>query len=131
MVAPYPEFFAGLAKLTRRTAAAFDKAGLEQRFDAKIVANDLLDAFNLSKELSRQWDDKVLEKNSDKLEQFSAFQQRYYEKHRNELEKTGSRAAMQKLENDLEEMVRRLAASGPTNAEDTETLQMFYGAGKI
>jgi hypothetical protein len=38
MVAPYPEFFAGLAKLTRRTAAAFDKAGLEQRFDAKIVA---------------------------------------------------------------------------------------------
>jgi hypothetical protein len=127
MVAPYPEFFAGLAKLTRQTAAAFDKAGLEQRFEAKIVAKDLLDAFNLSKELSRQWDEKVLEKNSDKLEQFSAFQQRYYEKHRSELEKPGSRAAMQKLENNLEEIVRRLATSGPTNAEDTETLQMFYG----
>jgi len=91
----------------------------------------LLDAFNLSKELSRQWDDKVLEKNSDKLEQFSAFQQRYYEKHRNELEKPRVRAPPCKsLENNLEEMVRRLAASGPTNAEDTETLQCFLEGGK-
>lgn len=42
MVAPYPEFFSGLAKLTRQTAVAFDKSGFGQSFEIKAVAAELL-----------------------------------------------------------------------------------------
>src|SRR5262249_22959365 len=38
LVAPYPEFFTGLAKLARRTGEALDKVGLEKHFDIKTVA---------------------------------------------------------------------------------------------
>ena len=48
MVAPYPEFFSGLAKLTRETAAAFEKAGLARQFDVKTEANALVNDLKLT-----------------------------------------------------------------------------------
>src|SRR5439155_23211818 len=56
MVAPYPEFFSGLAKLTRRTAAAFEKTGLEQHFEVKAVAGDLLELLTVAEGLSKARD---------------------------------------------------------------------------
>ena len=126
MVAPYPEFFAGLAKLTRQTADAFDKAGLEERFDVKTVARELLELQDLSQQLSMSRDEKEYEKNSGKLEQLGQFQNSYYEKHRAELESGGSRVAYKRLQNDLEDLARRCAANGATNQTDIETLQLFF-----
>ncbi len=126
MVAPYPEFFCGLAQLTRRTATAFDKTGLEQRFEVKAVASELLHLLTLSQELASARDEKELEKLSGKLEQLGEFQNRYYEKHRTELEKPGSRDAYKKLQSDLEELARRCAEAGQANESEIETLRMFF-----
>jgi hypothetical protein len=126
MVAPYPEFFSGLAKLTRRTAEAFEKAGLEQRFEVKAAASDLLELLKLSQDLSKVRDVKEFEKLSGKLEQLRQFQSRYYEKHRAEIENDRSRDAYKKLEMELEELARRCAESGTANESETETLRAFF-----
>jgi HEAT repeat protein len=126
MVAPYPEFFAGLAKLSRRTAEAFEKAGLEQRFDVKAIASDLIEQINLLQKLRDSKDEREFVKNSGKLEQLNQFQELYYNKHRAELENDKSRSAYQKLERDLEELGRRCAASGKANEAETETLRSFF-----
>ncbi|HWY29872.1 MAG TPA: DUF3160 domain-containing protein, partial [Candidatus Acidoferrum sp.] len=125
-VAPYPEFFSGLAKLTRETADAFNRARLEERFDAKAVAGELLELQDLSQKLSTSRDEKEYEKNSEKLEQLGQFQNRYYEKHRAELESGGSRVAYKQLQNNLEDLARRCATNGATNQTDVETLQLFF-----
>ncbi len=126
MVAPYPEFFSGLAKLTRRTAGAFERAGLEEKFDARTVADELLELFDLSHKLSGIRDEKELEKNSGKLEQLDQFRNQYYKKHRAALEQGRSRDAYKKLEKELEELARRCAANGTTNEADIETLHTFF-----
>ena len=126
MVAPYPEFFSGLAKLTRRTTAAFEQAGLGEQFESKTVAGELLALLNLSQTLSSARDEKEFEKNSGKLEQLSQFQSRYYEKHRAELEGSRSRDAYKKLEQDLIALAQRCAANGTTNKTDIEMLHSFF-----
>lgn len=130
MVVPYPEFFSGLAKLTRRTAGAFEKAGLEEQFDAKAVAGQLLELLSLSQKLSNAKDYKEFEKNSGKLEQLGQFQNRYYEKHRAELEKDRSRNAYKNLEKELEDLARRCAANGTTNQAEIDTLRLFFEGGQ-
>ena len=126
MVAPYPDFFSGLSKLTRRTAAALEKVGLEQRFEVKAVAGQLLNLLVLSQKLSNARDPKEYEKISGKLEQLAEFQNRYCQKHQAELEKAGARDAQNKLQNDLLDLARRCAASGQANESEAETLRMFF-----
>ena len=133
MVAPYPEFFTGLAKLTRRTAGAFAKAGLDEQFDAKTVASELSGLFTLSRKSSsirneKEYEkmEKELEKMSGQLEQLGQFRNRYFEKHRAELEQAGSRDAYKKLEKELDDLAQRCAENGATNEADMETLKMFF-----
>jgi hypothetical protein len=126
MVAPYPDFFSGLAKLTRQTVAAFEQAGLGEQFETKTVAGELLALLNLSQTLSNSRDEKEFEKNSGKLEQLSQFQSRYYEKHRAELEGNRSRDAYEKLGQDLIALAQRCASNGPTNEADSEMLRSFF-----
>jgi len=126
MVAPYPDFFSGLAKLTRQTAAAFDKGGFGQTFEIKPVAAELLTKLELSEKISASRDEKDMEGNSAKLVQFGQFYQSYYEKHRAEFETSRSRDANKKIEGDLVAMARRCAADGTTNAAEIETLRLYY-----
>ncbi|MGD0017599.1 MAG: DUF3160 domain-containing protein, partial [Verrucomicrobiia bacterium] len=126
MVAPYPEFFAGLAKLTRRTTEAFEKVGQGQQFDVKTVASDLLESLDLSKKLSHVRDEKEFEKFSGRLEQLNEFQNRYYEKHRAEFEVNGSRDRYKQMQSELEDLARHCAASGQANETETETLRIFF-----
>ena len=58
IVAPYPDFFSGLAKLTRQTATAFDKAGFGQAFEIKPIAAELLTKLELSEKISASRDEK-------------------------------------------------------------------------
>lgn len=126
MVAPYPEFFSGLAKLTRQTADAFEKAGQAEQFDVKTAAGDLLDLFKLSKEISDVRDKIEFEKVSGKLEQLSEFQNRYFEQHRTEWEGPRSGNAFDQMQTDLKDLARRCAATGQATESETKTLQMFY-----
>ena len=126
MVAPYPDFFSGLATLTRRTATAFEKAGLEESFDAKKVGGQMLELLNLSENLSRSTSEKDYEKVSARLEQLGQFQSRYYEKHQAELEKIQSREKYKIVEQQLKELAQRCAANGTTNENDLETLHLFF-----
>jgi len=126
MVAPYPEFFASLAKLTRRTAEVCDQSGLGQSFEIKSVAAELLESLSLSEQLSRSRDENDMEKNSGKLEQLGQFYQGYYQKHRADLESDHSRDVYKKLETDLTSMAQRCAANGTTNETDIKTLRSFF-----
>jgi HEAT repeat protein len=124
MVAPYPEFFSGLAALTRRTADAFEAAGLDPKFEVRTAATNLLKLFELSETSSARWSDKEAEKNAGKLQQLGSFQDRYYQKHRPEME--SNRDAWKKLQNDLKEVAKRVAATGQASEADVEILRSFH-----
>jgi hypothetical protein len=122
MVAPYPEFFSGLAKLARRTAEALDKAVPDQRFEVKAVASQLLEDLARHERFLQAEDFQGLF-NLVQLEEFTG---RYYEKHRAELRNAGSEGAWEKAQKDLADLARRCAASGSANKSETETLQLFF-----
>jgi HEAT repeat protein len=126
MVAPYPDFFSGLAKLSRHTAEVFCQDGLEPPFEAKAVAGELRDLFVLENGTGDSVDRNELEKIADKLQQFREFQNRYDEKHSQDLKKNGSSDGYKKLETHLEDLARRCATNGTTDATEIETLRMFY-----
>jgi len=126
IVAPYPDFFADLAKLSRRTADAFGKANQEQEFEVKAAAGRLLDLYEFSSQISHSRDEKEIEAASDKLEQLSEFENRYYEQHRTELESGGGSNAYNRMRQDLEAMARRCATNGPAADADTLALRMFF-----
>lgn len=128
MVAPYPEFFTGLARLARRSAEALDKAGLAQSFQARAVAADLLEALHVhASPMMRDIDDgKGAENASGKLEQLNSFKNLYYSKHQAELKKNGVRLAFQQLDRDLEALANRCAETGTTNDADLESLRMYF-----
>ncbi len=125
MVAPHPEFFAGLAALSRRTATAFQSAGLGPTFEVKAVATSLLEALNLSKALSHPRDKKELQRNLGNLEQVVRFRTRYYEQHQSELQEEGL-YAWRRLDQQIDDLARRCAASGKANDADTAALRLFY-----
>jgi HEAT repeat protein len=131
-VAPYPEFFSGLAKLARQTATAFEKVGEEQPFDAKTAAAELLDALRFSKEMSRTRDEKQYKRLSVKMEQLRQFQNRYYELHVAGMETNGASDVneqtrrIDQMEKDLEDVAQRCATSGQATESETKTLRLFY-----
>jgi HEAT repeat protein len=125
MVAPYPDFFAGLAGLTRRTAVAFKQAGLEEKFEVKAAAAQLLESLNLIQKLKGAKMDELM-KYSEKLEQLAQFQNEYYNKHKAAGKAGGSREASQQMQKDIEDLARRCAESGTANEADTEALRSFF-----
>lgn len=125
MVAPYPAFFAGLAKLSRQTAAAFKEAGLDPEFDARIAGGELLNLLDLRQKLSTSRDYKALQKNSAKLEQLEQFEGRYSKRHRTELERNGPAQVYKQMSKDLEDLGRR-GSSGQANEAETKTLREFF-----
>ncbi len=69
MVAPYPAFFSGLAKLSRRTGEALEKARLDQPFDFPHAASEQLPQITLSRHPPEPKDEKELGRISGKVEQ--------------------------------------------------------------
>ncbi len=126
MVAPYPDFFSGLATLSRHTAASFAKAGLAERFDAKSVAGQIVGLFNLSDNFSRSPNEQDFEKVMGRLEPLSQFLNRYCKKHDAESEKIQFGEKIKIVQQELKDLARRCAASGTTNESDLETLRLFF-----
>ena len=132
IVAPYPDFFAGLAKLARQTADAFEGTGQDEPFAVKTVAGELVDLIKLSKEPMRGRNEKEFEGISARLQQFEDFQNRYYEAHSAELEAPGVRTPpdrrrqYDRMEKELEDLAQRCAASGQATEAETNTLRLFF-----
>ncbi|EEF60611.1 DUF3160 domain-containing protein [Pedosphaera parvula] len=127
MVAPYPEFFSKLAALTRQTAAAFEKAGLDETFDAKAAASKVAKLAELS-QASRLGAKarEEMEKNSANLEQLYSLQNYIYEQHQKQLQQSQGQQAYQQIEQELKAFETRCAKGEATNAADMEMLKFFH-----
>lgn len=126
MVAPYPDFFAGLAKLSRRTAEAFKRAGLDPEFDAKSISDQLLNLLAIQQQgLDERNVMDLMEKHSDEFQQLGSLQEQYYKKHQAELEKVGSRNTYKQIQNDLREIAQR-GSSGQATPADMELLRIYF-----
>jgi HEAT repeat protein len=126
VVAPYPAFFTGLARLSRRTVETFEKAGPGQPFEVKSTASDLLQEILFSRRLFQSKDAKELTQKSAKLEQFSRFQSWYHDQHRHEMAK--DRTLFRKLDENLEQLARRCAGQGQASEADTKILRAYFDA---
>lgn len=129
MVAPYPDFFAGLGSLARQTAEDFQQSGMGPQFEVKSVAQKLLDDLNLAKTPFRNRNLQEFEKVSSELEQLSQFQHRYYQEYQKQHEAKGPQATTavyKTMQQDLESLAQRCATNGEATAAETETLRMFF-----
>jgi len=126
MVAPYPDFFAGLAKLSRRTAEAFQHAGLDPEFDPKAISDQLLKLLDIEQKAFSEGNIMdVMQKDSGEFEQLGSLQEQYYKKHRTELEKIGSRNIHTQIQNDLRESAQR-GSNGHATPADIELLRIYF-----
>jgi HEAT repeat protein len=121
VVAPYPEFFAGLGKLALDTAAAVEKAGLDEAFDPKTAARRLLECILWQEGLG---DREEPERMAGQLAQFNQFSRRFMEPHKAELENNPPVA--QQLMNDLEALARRCSTQTAPAEADRQVLLDFF-----
>ncbi len=126
MVTPYPEFFAGLAKLARATATALDQAGLDPVFDARTAAASLREMLQLFDSIISSRDERELEQVSGKLEQLEQFTERYYERHKETWEKAEPQKMYQRMRRELKELAERGTKPGPLAPADQENLRLFF-----
>jgi HEAT repeat protein len=129
MVAPYPDFFAGLGALARQTADEFQQSGMGPQFEVKSIAQKLLDDLNLAKTPFRNRNPQEFEKVSSELEQLSQFQHRYYQQYQKQVEAKGPQeasAVYKTMRQDLEGLARHCATNGEATAAETKTLRMFF-----
>jgi len=128
MVAPYPDFFAGLAKLSRRTAEAFQRAGLDPEFDSKAISDQLLKLLDIEEKGFNEGNVMdLMQKYSGEFEQLGSLQQQYYKTHQAELEKLGSRNIHKQIQNDLRELAQR-GSKGQATPADIEMLRVYFGS---
>lgn len=120
LVAPYPDFFADLARLSRDSAAALQQAGFDAPFELKTVAVDLLE--QLTKDGPRIiGGDEVM---AARGEQFGSFLDQYYSKHESKLRDAGS--PWDTMSGQLRDMAIRVSRTGHATAEETATLKDYY-----
>lgn len=119
IVAPYPAFFSGLARLARESAKAFEAAAPEL-LAPKAAAAELLELEALMHNHYNGMSQEELAKIRDKTDHFSRFIDELYARHPAEM-MTNARA----LHADLDEQLQRIASTGPTNEADEEILKMY------
>jgi hypothetical protein len=123
VVAPYPNFFTGLGKLSLETAAALEKAGLDEPFDSKTAARQLLKGL-LWPEVTGTATPEESERQGGLMEQFNRFWQSSVEPHKGEFE--NNPPASQKLLNDLEALARRCSTQTAPADDDRSILLSFF-----
>jgi HEAT repeat protein len=124
VVAPYPKFFEGLAKLALDTAATLEKAGIDEPFDSKTVARKLLEGILWQEGLGGGRTQDESDHQAGLMEQFNQFWRRSLEPHQAEME--NNPPASQKLINDLEALARRSSTQTAPSDADREVLLHFF-----
>jgi HEAT repeat protein len=123
VVAPYPEFFAGLGKLALDTAVTLEKAGIDEPFDSKTAALKLLESILVREGMGARTPEES-ERRAGLMEQFNQFWRRSLEPHQAEME--DNPPATQKLFNDLEALARRNSTQTAPSDADQEVLRSFF-----
>jgi hypothetical protein len=130
MVAPCPDFFAGLAGLARNTAAMLDQAGVPEPCEFQPAATDMLVRLTLAKQPrpgggpakesparpQQEWLGRA---------QWHRFFEPYFEKHATNLP---ARVERERLLAGLETVARRVAETGQADAVAREMITQFIGA---
>jgi HEAT repeat protein len=123
VVAPYPEFFAGLGKLAMDTAVTLEKAGIDEPFDSKTVARKLLEGILWREGLGTRSQEES-DRMAGLVEQFNQFLGRSLQPHQGEAE--NDPPASQKVINDLEALARRCSnQTAPADADRAVLLSFF------
>ncbi len=123
VVAPYPDFFAGLARLARQTESAMEKAGLDETFDARAIAQKLLDGIFMEQGLAADTGEENGKMSATRI-QFNQFAGHYMETHH--AGGGDNSPAVQLLLKNLEAVARRcLDGTAPSGADKT-VLEGFY-----
>jgi hypothetical protein len=125
VVAPYPDFFAGLARLSRETAGAMDKVGLDESFDARALAQRLLDGVFIQQGVAAVVPEETVKMARESAE-FAQFFAQYSEAHPSQSDPAGSVAAAQRSLKDLETIARRCLNAGVPTEDDTKVLQSLF-----
>ncbi len=120
VVAPYPAFFAGLAKLSRETAEAFEKTTPEQNLNPKTTAAEMLELHTLIQNNYSGMSTGQLARISDKTSHFGRFIGEFYVRHQSEMTNASA------LQSGLAQMLKRIASTGVAEAADMETLKMYF-----
>lgn len=134
-VAPYPDFFSGLAALSRQAAKVMAQAGLDSPFDAKIAARKLLDTllweetsaggpaiFEVSPNLAGGGlSGQETKPKQDQITQFNQFLEEYQEARRAEMADNP-----QELMNDLDALAHRCLTNSSPSFADLNVLRAFF-----
>ena len=123
VVAPYPDFFAGLGKIALDTAVDFEKAGIAEPFDAKTAARELFECIAWQEglgEKSRQ----ASERETRLMAQCGQFILRFMAPHQAEID--NDPLVSQKLLNDLEILARRCSTQTAPAEADRQVLLNFF-----
>ena len=113
IVAPYPDFFLGLAKLSRQTATVLVDNGVAENFDPRRMAADILRAQQQTKNRTNL---------IDLSEEPDALQQRYW-KFLNSYRAQYSAPRPEEID---EALLNRWITVGPTNDSEREILRLFF-----
>ncbi len=115
IVAPYSDFFSGLARLARDTGEAMEKAGMDEAYDSKAIAQKLLDGIFMVEGLAANRGDEMAKMSTARI-QFNQFTGHYMESHH--AGGGDNSIASQQLLKDLEAVARRnLSGTEPTEAD--------------
>jgi hypothetical protein len=132
-VSPYPEFFAGLGRLSSVTADAFAKTDSAQDIDARAVAQNLLDCIEAEARIAE-----LFEKSKggvmvpEELEEKSQKHRDYMMKVINSLPEEGGRKVA--LSNPYEEVratAKRVSAGGEPTERDKTLLALFDSTSEV
>jgi hypothetical protein len=123
VVAPYPEFFAGLGKLALDAAAVMEKAGLDESFDPKTSAHKLLECILWQEGLGDRSQEES-ERMAGQMEQFKQFSRLFLAPRQAQIE--NNPPVLQQSMNDLEALARRCSTQTAPAEADREVLLSFF-----
>jgi hypothetical protein len=131
MVAPYPEFFAGLASLAGRTADALDGAGLTEPFDPRAAAAEMASQIALYRQFQSR--DSQAQRQSHEewqvaMEKTAPFVQVLSEQREKQRRLDASQKAHDRTVADLEELAKRVAGQDRANEDEIQILKQFAAA---
>ncbi len=120
IVAPYPAFFSGLAKLSRDSAEAFANIVADDRFDPSTLAAELYRFEAMMHNNYNGISEQEKQRLRPQLDHFSRFIRQFYSAHEEQMNDA------RKLQNDLDDMLKQVSETGKANAEETKTLRMYF-----
>jgi hypothetical protein len=123
MVAPYPEFFAGLGRLALEAAVILEKAGIDEPFDAKTTARKLLECLVWQEGLGSKSQEET-ERMAGPMAQFNQFAFRFMEPRQGETE--NNPGVSLKFVSDLEVLARRCSTQTAPAEADRKVLLNFF-----